>query len=170
MKMSLILDILVWVICLLVVAWAFGGLQVSFNPFTIKLTTWVRLLGVIFVILGIVCLEWHYSNLYYKEGFNDACNQLKEVITEKSEDYIKERTETFKVILYRGNTKEIRETLESVYGILPLSSPVEGGYLLVAGNRYSVVEEIDESIPELFDCSDSLSVFYEACRALKNSY
>ena len=65
--------------------------------------------------------------------------------------------------LYHGNTKEVREMIEEI-GILPLSSSVEGNFILVAGNRYSTIDNIDESIPELYDCSDSLDLFLEKCK------
>lgn len=167
MKMSLIFDILVWVFCLILLAWVFGGLQITLSPFTIKLTAWLRLLGVTLIIIGATCLQVYYTNSGYKEGFNDACDKIKEIVIEKEAELDKKNTTSeFKMVLYRGNTREIRETLESEYGILPLSSPKDGGYILVAGNRYSIVDEIDESIPELYDCSDSLSLFYEVCRGL----
>ena len=85
--------------------------------------------------------------------------------------YIKSLKEDpkFNMILFHGNTPEIRETLEKM-GFLPLSSPKDGGYILVAGNRYTIIYEVDESIPELFDCSDSFDLFIEKCQCLSQQF
>lgn len=148
--------IFILLICLLYI----GQTTITFNPFSIKLLAWDKLLGFIFLIAGLIFLKFYNHRIAYEEGWKRGYNiALEEYIDEIN---IQEN-EGFRLYLYRGNTKEIRENLED-YGILPLSSPKEGGYLLVAGNRYSVIDSIDESIPELYDCSDSLELFLEKCK------
>ena len=76
------------------------------------------------------------------------------------------------MILYRNNSPEVRQSIEDM-GFLPIASPSEGGYILVAGNRYSTIScsGIDEEdFPEVYDCSDSLNLFIEKCQHLIQYY
>ena len=139
-----------------------GHTVITFNPFSIKLLAWDKLVGILFLILGFGFLKYYDRRTSYEEGFIEG---YKIALEEQTTDQVQvdEEKRDFYMYLYRGNTKEVREKLED-FGILPLSSPKEGGYLLVAGNRYSVIDSIDESIPELYDCSDSLDLFLEKCK------
>ena len=157
MMENILLGVLVF-ICLMFL----GHTVITFNPFSIKLLAWDRLVGILFLILGFGFLRYYDHRTSYEKGFIKG---YKIALEEQTTDQVQvdEEKRGFYMYLYRGNTKEVREMIEEI-GILPLSSPKEGGYLLVAGNRYSIIDNIDESIPELYDCSDSLDLFLEKCK------
>ena len=126
-----------------------GETTISFSPFLIRMKAWDKLVGILLIIIGASFLRCYHKRIDREEFLSE----VQEYLDQEAES----RVINFRMILYRDNTKEIRESLESL-GILPLSSPVEGGYILVAGNRYSIISDIDESIPELYDCGlDSVS-------------
>ena len=154
-------NILLGVLFLACIAYL-GHTVITINPFSIKLLAWDKLVGILFLIVGFGFLKYYNQRTSYEEGFVKG---YKIALDEQTTDQVQvdEEKRDFYMYLYRGNTKEVREKLEDC-GILPLSSPKEGGYLLVAGNRYSVIEDIDEFIPELYDCSDSLDLFLEKCK------
>jgi hypothetical protein len=114
---------------------------------------WDKLVGILLIFIGIAFLRCYHKRTDREEFLKGVQEYLDQGAVDESES----RVINFRMILYRANTKEIRESLENL-GILPLSSPVEGGYILVAGNRYSIISDVDESIPELYDCGlDSVS-------------
>ena len=153
--------IILMALCLFCLAFL-GELSISFNPFSFKLMAWDKMVAVVIFIVGFVFLRHYYERTAYIQGYLDA----KEDITE----FQKPKDNEFKMILYRNNSYEVRQAIENL-GFLPLTSPSEGGYILVAGTRYAIVSEIDEDFnSEIQDCSDSLKLFIEECQHIIQSY
>ena len=147
------------VLCLFCLAFL-GELSISFNPFSFKLMAWDKMIAIVLFIIGFVFLRYHYERLGYDRGREDTI-----------EYYENKKTNKFEMILYRGNSAEVRQSIEDL-GFLPISSPAAGGYILVAGNRYSTIScsSVDEEdFPEVYDCSDSLNLFIEKCQHLIQS-
>lgn len=157
--MKMVENVVLVILCLICFAYI-GETVISFNPFSIKLLAWDKLLGFILLILSLGFFKFYNTRISYYDGYLSGYSKAVEEQTTKINVY---KNEDFKMYLYHGNTKEVRETIEEI-GILPLSSSVEGNFILVAGNRYSIIDNIDESIPELYDCSDSLDLFLEKCK------
>ena len=152
-------NIVLIILCLICFAYI-GETVISFNPFSIKLLAWDKLVGFILLILSLGFFKFYNIRTAYCDGYSSGYLKAVEEQTTKINAY---KDKDFKIYLYHGNTKEVREMIEEI-GILPLSSYVEGNFILVAGNRYSIIDSIDESIPELYDCSDSLDLFLEKCK------
>ena len=157
--MKMVENVVLVIFCLICFAYI-GETVISFNPFSIRLQAWDKLLGFILLIISLAFFKFYNIRTGYSDGYSAGYAKAVSDQTIKIEVYEKEN---FMMYLYRGNTKEVREMIEEI-GILPLSSSVEGNFILVAGNRYSVIDSIDESIPELYDCSDSLDLFLEKCK------
>ena len=149
-------NVVLIILCLICLAYI-GETVISFNPFSIKLLAWDKLLGFIFLILSLGFFKFYNTRTAYCDGYSSGYSKAVEDTNCVYEN------KDFKMYLYHGNTKEVREKIEEI-GILPLSSSVKGNFILVAGNRYSIIDNIDESIPELYDCSDSLDLFLEKCK------
>lgn len=152
-------NVVLVILCLICFAYI-GETVISFNPFSIKLLAWDRLLGLILLILSLGFFKFYNIRTAYCDGYLSGYSKAVKEQTTEINVY---ENKNFKMYLYRGNTKEVREMIEGI-GILPLSSSVEGNFILVAGNRYSIIDNIDESIPELYDCNDSLDLFLEKCK------
>ena len=152
-------NVVLVILCLICFAYI-GETVISFNPFSIKLLAWDKLVGFILLILSLGFFKFYNIRTAYYDGYSSGYSKAVEEQTTKLNVY---ENKDFKMYLYHGNTKEVREMIEEI-GILPLSSSVDGNFILVAGNRYSIVDSIDESIPELYDCSDSLDLFLEKCK------
>lgn len=161
--MKMVENVVLIILCLICLAYI-GETVISFNPFSFKLLAWDKLLGFIFLILSLGFFKFYNVRTGYSDGYSAGYTKAVSDQMVKIEVYEKEN---FMMYLYRGNTKEVREMIEEI-GILPLSSSVEGNFILVAGNRYSILETIDESMPDLYDCNDSLDLFLDKCRKSLN--
>lgn len=142
-----------------------GETTISFSPFSIKMEAWDKLIGILLIILGAGFLRYYHKRIDREEFIEETREFLDQEIARESES----RVINFRMILYRSNTKELREEIESL-GILPLTSPSEGGYILVAGNRYSIIYDLDESIPELYDCGLDKTEFLDSVKRLINVF
>lgn len=142
-----------------------GETTISFSPFSIKMEAWDKLIGILLIILGAGFLRYYHKRIDREEFIEETREFLDQEIARESES----KVINFRMILYRSNTKELREEIESL-GILPLTSPSEGGYILVAGNRYSIIYELDESIPELYDCGLDKTEFLDSVKRSVNVF
>lgn len=142
-----------------------GETTISISPFSIKMEAWDKLIGILLIILGAGFLRYYHKRIDREEFIKETREFLDQEIAQESES----RVINFRMILYRSNTKELREEIESL-GILPLTSPSEGGYILVAGNRYSIIYELDESIPELYDCGLDKTEFLDSVKRSVNVF
>lgn len=162
MKFSEWIMLVIYVVLAVFLILYLGEMVISWSPFSIRMEAWDKLVGILLIILGACFIRSYHFRTDRDEFFRQVREYLDKEIVRDSEI----ESSRFTMVMYRGNTKELRTKLEEI-GYMPLSSPKEGGYILVAGDRYSIISEIDESMPELYDCGTDEDKFLDLLKDIK---
>lgn len=57
-----------------------GKPEITFKPFTFKLTGWVQMLGYIFLILAIILIPYKEKREYYEKGLKEGSEMTIEIL------------------------------------------------------------------------------------------
>ena len=77
------MKLLIQIIIYTALALYLGGLEFSLKPFVFKLHDWRLLLGIVCLIAAMT----FYRTQAHLDGYNQACDDIKEVIEETKKEY-----------------------------------------------------------------------------------